>query len=152
MEFKLPDIGEGTVEAEVVKWLVREGDEVAEDQPILEVMTDKANVEIPSPVAGVIESLPWKVGDVVPVGDTLVVIAEGARAGSAPQQAASVPLQAAPAPAPVAASGPQASWNLPIPNTALLAGGRFFLQAFVLDPGANPFGATVTNAVEAIVR
>jgi len=51
-EFKLPDIGEGVVEGEVVRWLVQEGDQVREDQPLVEVMTDKATVEIPAPRAG----------------------------------------------------------------------------------------------------
>ena len=51
-EFKLPDIGEGVVEGEVVRWLVNEGDTVREDQPLVEIMTDKATVEIPAPRAG----------------------------------------------------------------------------------------------------
>ena len=51
-EFKLPDIGEGVVEGEVVRWLVKEGDLVREDQPMVEIMTDKASVEIPAPRAG----------------------------------------------------------------------------------------------------
>ena len=53
-EFKLPDIGEGLTEGEIVKWLVKEGDVVAEDQPMVEVMTDKATVEITVPRAGTI--------------------------------------------------------------------------------------------------
>ena len=51
-EFKLPDIGEGVVEGEVVRWLVKEGDRLREDQPMVEIMTDKATVEIPAPKAG----------------------------------------------------------------------------------------------------
>jgi pyruvate/2-oxoglutarate dehydrogenase complex dihydrolipoamide acyltransferase (E2) component len=51
-EFRLPDIGEGVVEGEIVKWLVKEGDAIAEDQPLVEVMTDKATVTIPSPKKG----------------------------------------------------------------------------------------------------
>jgi len=56
-EFRLPDIGEGVVEGEVVKWHVKQGDAVREDQPMVEVMTDKATVEIPSPRAGVIKEI-----------------------------------------------------------------------------------------------
>ena len=56
-EFRLPDIGEGVVEGEVVKWHVKPGDPVREDQPMVEVMTDKATVEIPSPKAGVVKEI-----------------------------------------------------------------------------------------------
>src|SRR2546428_5404465 len=75
-EFKLPDIGEGVVEGEIISWLVKEGDPVHEDQPLLEIMTDKATVEIPSPRAGVIMRRIGNEGDVVKVGATLVVISE----------------------------------------------------------------------------
>jgi pyruvate dehydrogenase E2 component (dihydrolipoamide acetyltransferase) len=77
-EFKLPDIGEGIHEGEIVKWLVKVGDTVEEDQPLVEVMTDKATVELPSPVAGTILEIRAKEGEVVEVGSVLVVIgAEG---------------------------------------------------------------------------
>ncbi|HEY3130822.1 MAG TPA: dihydrolipoamide acetyltransferase family protein [Acidobacteriota bacterium] len=75
-EFKLPDIGEGVVEGEIINWLVKEGDAVHEDQPLLEIMTDKATVEIPSPRAGVIMRRIGNEGDLVKVGATLVVIGE----------------------------------------------------------------------------
>lgn len=74
VEFKLPDIGEGVHEGEIVKWLVKEGDTVKEDQPLVEVMTDKATVEIPSPAAGKILQINAKEGEVVKVGSVLVVI------------------------------------------------------------------------------
>ena len=74
-EFRLPDLGEGVAEGEVVRWLVRVGDSVGEDQPLVEVMTDKATVEIPSPVSGTIARLAANEGDVVPVGTVLVVVA-----------------------------------------------------------------------------
>jgi len=70
--FKLPDIGEGVVEGEVVQWHVSVGDAVKEDDPIVDVMTDKASVTIPSPVNGVVSSLSGGVGDMIAVGSTLV--------------------------------------------------------------------------------
>jgi 2-oxoisovalerate dehydrogenase E2 component (dihydrolipoyl transacylase) len=66
--FKMPDLGEGTVEAEVVEWKVKVGDLVEEDQVIAEVMTDKAAVEVPSPVTGRIVSLTGQPGDMIAVG------------------------------------------------------------------------------------
>ena len=70
--FKLPDIGEGVVEGEVVQWHVAVGDEVTEDDPIVDVMTDKATVTIPSPITGVVSSLSGDVGEMVAVGSALV--------------------------------------------------------------------------------
>jgi len=70
--FKLPDIGEGVVEGEVVQWHVSVGDTVKEDDPIVDVMTDKAAVTIPSPVSGVVSSLNGEVGDMIAVGSALV--------------------------------------------------------------------------------
>jgi pyruvate dehydrogenase E2 component (dihydrolipoamide acetyltransferase) len=77
-EFKLPDIGEGVVEGEIVKWLVKEGDPVDVDQPMVEVMTDKATVVIPSPKKGVIKQTRGKEGDIIQVHSVLVVIDEAA--------------------------------------------------------------------------
>lgn len=97
-EFKLPDIGEGVVEGEIVRWLVKEGDVLTEDQPMVEVMTDKATVEIPTPHAGKVTSIPYKVGDKVPVGATMIVIdgGEGAPSAAPAAPAASVKTHAAP--------------------------------------------------------
>lgn len=72
--FKLPDLGEGTVSAEIVAWRVAVGDAVAEDSPLVEMSTDKAVVEVPSPVSGRILSLTGNPGDVIPVGSELLVI------------------------------------------------------------------------------
>src|SRR5690242_2482806 len=76
-EFKLPDIGEGVTEGEIVSWHVKEGDRVAEDQVMVEVMTDKATVTIGAPRAGKIDKLHAEVGNIVKVGDVLVVIQTG---------------------------------------------------------------------------
>jgi 2-oxoisovalerate dehydrogenase E2 component (dihydrolipoyl transacylase) len=73
-EFKLPDIGEGIAEAEIVAWHVKVGDEIAEDQQIADMMTDKATVEMESPVAGKVIELAGDVGDQVPIGSVLAVI------------------------------------------------------------------------------
>ena len=72
-EFKLPDIGEGVVEGEVVEWMVAVGDTVKEDDPILSVMTDKATVEIPAPCDGVVASIVGEAGDILPVGAVCIV-------------------------------------------------------------------------------
>jgi pyruvate dehydrogenase E2 component (dihydrolipoamide acetyltransferase) len=75
-DFYMPDIGEGVVEGEIVGWKVKEGDKVKLDQPLVEVMTDKATVELPSPRAGTIKKINFKDGDICPVGKILVVIEE----------------------------------------------------------------------------
>ena len=73
-EFKLPDLGEGLTEGEIARWLVAEGDEIGEDQPLVEIATDKTTVEIPSPAAGKVVQILVGEGEVVPVGTLLVVI------------------------------------------------------------------------------
>jgi len=88
-EFKLPDIGEGIAEAEIVAWHVKVGDAVAEDQQLADMMTDKATVEMESPVAGKVLEVAGEVGDMIPIGSVLVVIeteGEGAAAAPAPAQ------------------------------------------------------------------
>ena len=72
-EFKLPDIGEGVVEGEIVEWMVSVGDSVKEDDPILSVMTDKATVEIPAPCDGTVTSMVGDAGDIIPVGGVCIV-------------------------------------------------------------------------------
>jgi pyruvate dehydrogenase E2 component (dihydrolipoamide acetyltransferase) len=99
--FKLPDLGEGLTEGEVARWLVAEGQVVAEDDPLVEIQTDKATVEIPSPYAGTVLRILVPEGEVAPVGAGLVVIGEPgetidepapeAPSGSEPQGARSVP-------------------------------------------------------------
>jgi 2-oxoisovalerate dehydrogenase E2 component (dihydrolipoyl transacylase) len=83
-EFKLPDIGEGIAEAEIVAWHVKVGDEVSEDQQLADMMTDKATVEMESPVAGKVVELAGEVGDMVPIGSVLAVIETS---GDAPREA-----------------------------------------------------------------
>ena len=73
-EFKLPDLGEGLTEGEIARWLVEEGQDIAEDAPLVEIATDKTTVEIPSPASGTVSQILVAEGEVVPVGTVLVVI------------------------------------------------------------------------------
>jgi len=98
-EFKLPDIGEGVHEGEVVKWFVKEGDPIRENDPVVEVMTDKVTVQIPSPVTGKVLQLRAKEGEVVKVGATLVVFGEAGEAAPKSTSPATRPAVAPSAPA-----------------------------------------------------
>ncbi len=82
-EFKLPDIGEGIAEAEIVAWHVKVGDMVKEDQQLADMMTDKATVEMESPVAGRVIEVAGEVGDQIPIGSVLVVFETEAAAPAA---------------------------------------------------------------------
>ncbi|MBI5611406.1 MAG: 2-oxo acid dehydrogenase subunit E2 [Deltaproteobacteria bacterium] len=133
-EFKLPDIGEGVVEGELTKWLVQDGQEVQEDTPLFEVLTDKVSAVIPSPRPGKIAKRHFAEGDMVPVGSVVVTILEaGQTTATAPAAApvpAQVPAQAqvpvpapAPVPAPVPAPAPVAApvpapVPVPVPDAA----------------------------------
>ena len=75
-EIKLPELGEGVTEGELVKWLVKVGDSVRADQAIAEIMTDKATVEVPTPLAGTVKELKYKVGDVIKVESALIILEE----------------------------------------------------------------------------
>jgi pyruvate dehydrogenase E2 component (dihydrolipoamide acetyltransferase) len=111
LEFRLPDIGEGVVEGELIRWLVKPGDVVAEDQPMFEVMTDKATVEIPSPRKGTIVATHGKEGEIIKVGDVVVALemaagetapvihGHGGRTDAPPAPPAAPTPVAAPAPA-----------------------------------------------------
>src|SRR4051812_49814506 len=100
-EFKLPDLGEGLTEGEVARWLVSEGQEIGEDDPLVEIQTDKTTVEIPSPAAGKVSRIMVAEGETVPVGTVLVVIGGGGGAparegaspagGGAPEEAGGAP-------------------------------------------------------------
>ncbi|HXK25528.1 MAG TPA: dihydrolipoamide acetyltransferase family protein [Myxococcota bacterium] len=114
---RLPELGESVVEGTVSRWLVKEGDRVERDQPLVEVTTDKVDAEIPSPIAGVVEALLAAEGEVVAVGAALARIADGAQAGTsletgAKPAAAATSAPAArvePAPQPDAGDGPRAT-------------------------------------------
>jgi 2-oxoisovalerate dehydrogenase E2 component (dihydrolipoyl transacylase) len=132
---KLPDVGEGVAEAELVEWHVKLGDLVREDQPLADVMTDKATVEIPSPVDGEVVWLGGDIGDVVQVGSALVRVKTegGSQASPKPVETASAPEpeppsspampqpKAAPRPVPPAAAKPAASKPIASPAVRLAA-------------------------------
>jgi pyruvate dehydrogenase E2 component (dihydrolipoamide acetyltransferase) len=104
--FKLPDLGEGLTEGEIARWLVSEGDVVVEDQPLVEIQTDKTTVEIPSPAGGRIGKIHVAEGEVVPVGTVLVVIGDGAAWSEEPQLGAADAPPGADAVAPQRAVSP----------------------------------------------
>jgi pyruvate dehydrogenase E2 component (dihydrolipoamide acetyltransferase) len=108
-EFRLPDIGEGVAEGEVVQWFVKEGDSIREDQALVSVLTDKANVEIPSPKSGRIAHIHAQVGEKVKVGGKLVTIETGGTesppgAGKAAALPSTSPVTAKPSPGPAPSS------------------------------------------------
>jgi pyruvate dehydrogenase E2 component (dihydrolipoamide acetyltransferase) len=147
-EFRLPDIGEGVVEGEIVAWKVKEGDTLREDQPMVEIMTDKATVEIPSPKAGRVSRILFAPGQVCKVGQTLLVIEEdGVQTATTSKAAESVvahggsngngaahatPATAAPA------SAPRAGRALATPATRRMA--RELGVDLETVPGSGPAG------------
>ena len=145
---KMPDIGEGIAEVELVAWNVQVGDTIVEDMNLADVMTDKATVEIPSPVHGKVLSLGGKVGEVMAVGSELIRIeVEGAgnvKDGAAAPAPATAPApKAAPAPAPVvaAAPAPVSASPVPAPAAALAraaAGAQKITRAVGDKPIASP--------------
>jgi pyruvate dehydrogenase E2 component (dihydrolipoamide acetyltransferase) len=132
-EFKLPDLGEGITSGEIKRWAVKKGDRVEEDDPIAEVETDKAVVELPSPVTGTVEDLKFKEGDTVPVGSIIAVIRpEGEAKKEAPpvqekateKATAEAKKPAAAPPAPTTPTAPAAERKAPVlatPATRMLA-------------------------------
>src|SRR2546426_11137957 len=100
-EFKLPDIGEGVHEGEIVKWLVKEGAPIKENDLMVEVMTDKVTIQIPSPVTGKVLRLLAKEGETVKVGTTIILLGEaGEAAPASPAPAPATPAPTRPRPAP----------------------------------------------------
>jgi 2-oxoisovalerate dehydrogenase E2 component (dihydrolipoyl transacylase) len=115
---KLPDVGEGVAEAELVEWHVKPGDLIREDQILAAVMTDKATVEIPSPVDGKVLSLGAEIGVAVAVGSELIRIEVAGGAEAAPEEEAPpAPVQASPPPATIVAEAPALS-QVPAPPPA----------------------------------
>jgi pyruvate dehydrogenase E2 component (dihydrolipoamide acetyltransferase) len=116
-EFRLPDIGEGVAEGEVVQWFVQEGGSVQEDAPLVSVLTDKANVEIPSPKSGRVAKIHAAVGEKVKVGGLLVTIETDGEppGGASPTPVPAAPSEAKPTGPPAATSAPPGA---PVPPAA----------------------------------
>ena len=144
-EFQLPDIGEGVVEGEIVKWLVKPGDVVKEDQPLLEVMTDKATVTIPSPKAGKILKTHGKEGELAKVHLPLVDIEISGNAGAAP---AAAPKTSAKAAGPMVAAA-SSDKVLATPVTRRMASEHGIDLANV--SGTGPQGRVLKTDVEAFM-
>ncbi len=149
--FKLPDLGEGVGEAEIDRWLVQEGQEIAEDDPLVEVITDKATAEIPSPFAGVVNRIHHAAGEVVPVGTTLVTIGEEVPSRDR-TEAPPPPAPAAVAPGPVVTQPSEASSNgedavKAMPPVRKLA--RDLNVDLMQVTGTGPGGRILRNDVEA---
>ena len=151
---KMPDIGEGIAEVELVAWHVKVDDLVVEDQPLADVMTDKANVEIPSPVAGRVMALGGKVGETLAVGSELIRIELAGEAGAK----ATAPSPAAPAQAaPLAVHATAESADSADPTDRPLASPSVRRRARELDldlhdvQGSGPGGRIVQADLEAAV-
>ena len=149
-EFKLPDIGEGVVEGEIVKWLVKAGDQIVEDQPLVEVMTDKATVTIPSPRRGKVVRTFGNEGDIAKVHSTLVVLElEGGGAIQA-TPSTGAPAQAAP-PQPPGEAGqpaPLQTANVPRPQAGASAhGAQTSAQAGGNGDGHKVLATPVTRRI-----
>jgi pyruvate dehydrogenase E2 component (dihydrolipoamide acetyltransferase) len=123
-EFRLPDIGEGVAEGEVVQWFVKEGDHVAEDAPLVSVLTDKANVEIPSPKNGTVLKIHAAVGEKVKVGGLLVTIEPTGSTGPTPP-ATTVPKPPVPAPAAKPTASPSTPAPAPAPGSGPVSASPF---------------------------
>lgn len=161
--FKLPDVGEGTAEAEIVAWHVRVGDVIKEDAPLVDVMTDKATVEMTSPVAGKVVSIHGEPGDMAPVGGPIAVFeVEGGEeaaaeppkpiaappapppkpnGGAAPQAAAAQPDPAQPKPRIKVPAGAMPAGSTPVPPKPEPAPSQQIARAEPREPVAKEWGA-----------
>jgi pyruvate dehydrogenase E2 component (dihydrolipoamide acetyltransferase) len=149
-EFRLPDIGEGVAEGEVVEWHVREGESVAEDAPLVSVLTDKANVEIPSPKSGRVLKIHAAVGEKVKVGGLLVTLETSPAGSSAPPLPAAAPASPPAAAAPPAPSAPAPAARAAAPAAATPAAPPAATPAPARAPGGTD-GSAATGAGARVV-
>lgn len=144
IDVKLPNIGEGIAEGEIVKWNVQPGSRIELDQPLLEVLTDKASVEIPSPGSGIVQELLFQEGELAPVGQ---VIARLSSAEAASEQA--LPAQAAPV-AVITASAPNGSEPMATPSVRRYAREQSVELAEIR--GSGPYGRILREDVQRAVQ
>lgn len=138
---KLPDVGEGVTEGELVRWLVKVGDSVKADQPVVELMTDKATVEVPTPFAGKVVELKFKEGDVIPI-ETVMLVLETDGAGAK----AAEPAKAAPSPQkPAAAPQPQAMTAKPAAATSKPAASSGGMDVYPPPAASNVLATPATR-------
>jgi pyruvate dehydrogenase E2 component (dihydrolipoamide acetyltransferase) len=121
-EFELPDVGEGVAEGEIVEWVVEEGDTVEEDQPVAEVETDKAVVEVPSPVNGSVQEIHAAAGEIVPVGTVIITFAEEGDSEGGAAATTEEPTETDAAEADASAAASETATDAETPT----AGGRVF--------------------------
>jgi 2-oxoisovalerate dehydrogenase E2 component (dihydrolipoyl transacylase) len=153
---KVPDIGEGMAEVELVAWHVKPGDPVVEDQPLADVMTDKANVEIPSPVAGTVESLSGEVGQTLAVGSELIRIEVAGEVKATREAHSAKAAQPAKSPAPAKPSArPAAPRHATEPKDRPIASPSVRRRAWELNlslddvPGTGPGGRIMQADLDA---
>lgn len=147
--FKLPDLGEGTVEAEIAEWMVKVGDVVAEEDPVCAMLTDKAAVELTAPVAGRIVSVAGEAGETVQVGAPLIVFETDAGAAAPAEAAAAEPPPVAEAPA-----APEAAPERPgkvQTSPSIRARARAAGVDLAAVPGSGPRGRILKKDFEAFV-
>lgn len=167
-KLRMPDVGEGVVEAEIVAWHVKPGDMVEEDQDLVDVMTDKATVEIPAPVSGKVISIHGEPGDMIAVGTEILVIATEAdvdapEAEPAAAEAAPAPVKAV-VPAPKAPEKPKPrpvpapqQLDPPVPGGRVLASPAVRARALELDvdlasvTGSGPAGRVTRQDLDDFV-
>jgi 2-oxoisovalerate dehydrogenase E2 component (dihydrolipoyl transacylase) len=136
--FKLPDVGEGTTEAEIAAWHVAAGEAVAEDQPLVDVMTEKVTVEITSPVAGVVQAIHVEAGDMASVGAALITFDVGGQAGLATP--ATEPTPATPARPATQAHPAQSASPRPSASPSVRRRARETETPLERVPGSGPGG------------
>ena len=141
--FRLPDIGEGVAEAEIVAWYVKPGDTVREDQSLVDVMTDKATVDMTSPVDGVVTAIHGEIGAMLPVGSVLVELDVAGEGNAAADEAAPLPVVASLPSVPV--SGPAPGPAQVAVTTPVAAPAKRVPAPQVRKPGEAPFAAPATR-------
>ncbi len=149
--FKLPDLGEGTVEAEIAEWMVKVGDVVAEEDPVCAMLTDKAAVELTAPVAGRIVSVAGEAGETVQVGAPLIVFeTDAAAAATPPESEAAEPAPPAEAPVEASAAAPERPGKVQT-SPSIRARARAAGVDLAAVPGSGPRGRILKKDFEAFV-